>query len=159
VSRLGWSLAVVACCLVAVPLLVHATVLPAYLLPGCGAHAPSSPVAEFDISTGNGTLTVTLAEGRIPADGTHHLDAVVHPAEEFRNDTSYRLLGPDEGADHGDTFTVENVTVAERELQDGDIVRVVWAGYDLDPPPTYCPGHEERSTSRATLAKWTVGEV
>lgn len=60
VFRVGWSLAVVACCLVVVPLLVHATVLPAYLLPGCGAHAPSAPVAEFDISEREGTLSVTL---------------------------------------------------------------------------------------------------
>ncbi|WP_276258543.1 hypothetical protein [Haloglomus litoreum] len=153
--------ALVVCYLVSVPVLVHATVLPAYLLPGCGPHAPTAPTAGADIALENDTLVVDLTDGSIPADGTRHLDAVVVPQDGGVEDrTEYRLLGPDGGrADAGTTFTVANPTVDGRPLEDGDVVRVVWEGYDLHPQPSYCPGDEGRSRIRTTLAKWTVGEA
>ena len=156
-----WSVAVAVCYLVAVPTLVHATVLPAYLLPGCGAHAPSVPAAGADITLENDTLSVELTGESIPADGTRHLDAVVTPrGGDWESGTNYRLLGPDDGpADAGTTFTVEDPTVAGRPLDDGDVVRIVWYGYDLRPQPSYCPGDEGRSRISSTLAKWTAGEA
>jgi hypothetical protein len=153
--------ALLACCLIAVPLLVHATVLPAYLLPGCGPHAPTGPTANADISLENDTLVVELTDGSIPADGTRHLDAVVAPQDgEFEDRTEYRLLGPEGGtADLGTTFTVANPTVDGRPLDDGDVVRLVWYGYDLHPRPSYCPRNDGPSRIRATLSKWTVGDA
>jgi hypothetical protein len=139
-------------------LVLAVTVLTSGFVPGCQDNAPMSPATAIEISYEDTTLRVTIAEGHIPVDGTRHLDAVVSPGGTWENRTSYRLLGPDEGAEHGDSLTVENATVAGRELQEGDVVRVIWYGYDLDPRPAYCPGDEERSVLRTTLGKFVVGE-
>lgn len=142
----------------AVLFLLAVTVLTPGFVPGCQDNAPTGPVASLDISDENGTLVVMLAEGHIPEDGTRHLDARVSPGGRWEDRTSYQLLGPNEGAEHGDSLTVENATVAGRELQAGDVVRVIWYGYDLDPRPAYCPGDEGRSPIEATLGKFVVGE-
>jgi hypothetical protein len=111
----------------------------------------------FEITAQDGTVTATLTEGRIPADGTRHLDLVVTPGENG-NETAYRLVGPNATAvEPTEQFVVRDATVDGRPIREGDVLRVVWYGYDLHRAPAFCPSREPPARTRSTLAKATVG--
>jgi hypothetical protein len=122
----------------------------------CADFTATAPVAAFDIDVAGDRVIVTLTDGRIPAADTRRLELAVRAAD--GPVATDRLVGPDGSpVEEGDRFTVENVTVAGRSLRDGDRVRVVWYGYDLDEQPFFCPP-EERTLQSATMAARTVGE-
>jgi hypothetical protein len=124
----------------------------------CADFTATAPVAAFDIDVAGDRVIVTLTDGRIPAADTRRLELAVRAAEGDGPVATDTLVGPDgPPVEEGDRFTVESVTVAGRSLRDGDRVRVVWRGYDLDEQPFFCPP-EERTLQSATMAARTVGE-
>lgn len=54
-----------------------------------------------------------------------------------------------------DEFTVSDVTVADRPLTEGDILRIVWRGSE-EPLPVYCLNSRDDTTLETTLAKYVV---
>lgn len=124
----------------------------------CDDFTLSGAAGTFEITAGNGTVTATLTDGHIPADGTRHLDLVVTPAEGDGNGTTGRLVGPNATAvEPTERFVVRDVTVTGRPVRAGDVLRVVWYGYDLHRPPAFCPNREPPAQVRATVAKAVVG--
>jgi hypothetical protein len=125
-----------------------------------GDLAATAPAESFEIQHEDDRLVVTRTGGRIPADDTRSLELVVRAPDGDGPGSTYSLVGPNDPAiKDGDRFTVENATVAGRPLRDGDVVRIVWRGYDLDGRPFFCPAPEERSRVSATMAKWVVGDA
>lgn len=161
-----WMAGLAACLIVAYPLIGY-FVLPPLLAPfGCaGFGDPAvghSPATSFNItySEESDDLIVTHSGGdTLPAERTDSLYIRIYAAnsEAVRNYT-WTNSGGKYPIQEGDSVTVQNPSVDNRSVTDGDTIRVIWRGTWEDPYPEYCPSSNE-FPDRATLSKLVVEET